>query len=60
MALASPKCKNCCVDGASPDAKYMMILLKLERVDEQRESYMAWGMQRVAKMLISCRKRAFQ
>ena len=23
MALANPKCKNCCVDGASPEAKYM-------------------------------------
>ncbi len=36
IALARPKCKNCCVDGASPDAKYI-----------------ACGMQRVAKMLMS-------
>jgi hypothetical protein len=27
MALARPKCKNCCVDAASPDAKYMEIML---------------------------------
>jgi hypothetical protein len=23
MALAKPKCRNCWVEGASPDAKYM-------------------------------------
>ncbi len=40
IALAKPKCKNCCVDGASPDAKYMerMLLCVVDNVDE---TYMA-------------------
>ena len=66
IALASPKCKNCCADGASPDAKYMERMLLCVADNElcvagnelcvagnEDATYMACGMQRVAKMLMS-------
>ncbi len=61
IALANPKCKNCCADGASPDAKYMVKLLHVGwGVYGGGGMYMACGMQRVAKMLISFEKRGYQ